>query len=646
MSDMETLNNFQYGRSLVYAFIPYYRCLYDVNLNFDQKFIIDYRPGTRLLSVKINDLCPEDFWPDNISSVSVIAGKNGAGKSSVLRWLLEKTLPYTQNDTSESFFNGIIAISEGKKLIIYHGIPGLKQEKNKLSDRELDIQLMNVSGWSPQRLLDKLSLKPIYYSGHFDSNIDAPDFGDDEDAIWNISDIYTLQKDSDLFASRYLSSNKIREVEYLRYYHLCNDLRICKLLLDRRFQNTFSIEGRPALRLPRYIVIIGDASVEPLLERRIQNLSNWITTQSGITKNSVKKDKKILDLLKKISNVPLNQTMHEIAEFDGKQGFDEYLYYALQNFCFQVIEDEANEYVLKYTLANLFSVDYRHTEDTMVDWAKKARNIFRERIIKHKTILSQESLIFADDFFDALEEAICFLDKLKWKDSKAFIDCVSIIKDPDFIPPKGAQIYAESFPPAYKRLHDAISSVERFSFITYSHTLERPSTLSSGELAMLNLYSRIKYAVDELSLDEHRGNSVVLLLDEAEIGFHPEWQRQFVNKLTQFISMMNVNRNPIQIIYTTHSPITLSDMPKECVNLLKSDHNGTTNEIPENKKETFGANVFELYGDSFFMEHGLIGEFASEKIMKLASEIDTLVNETKESPEYRYNMNEGGILFD
>ena len=87
-------------------------------------------------------------------------------------------------------------------------------------------------------------------------------------------------------------------------------------------------------------------------------------------------------------------------------------------------------------------------------------------------------------------------------------------------------------------------------------------------------------------------------------------------------------------------------MPKECVNLLKSDHNGTTNEIPENKKETFGANVFELYGDSFFMEHGLIGEFASEKIMKLASEIDTLVNETKESPEYRYNMNEGGILFD
>lgn len=646
MSDMDTLNNFQYGRSLVYAFIPYYRCLYDVNLNFDQRFIIDYRPGTRLLSVKINDLCQEDFWPDNISSVSVIAGKNGAGKSSVLRWLLEKTLPYTQNDTSEPLFNGIIAISEGKKLIIYHGIPGLKQEKNKLSNRELDIQLMNVSGWSPQRLLDKLSLKPIYYSGHFDSNIDAPDFDDDEDPIWNISDIYALQRDSDLFASRYLSTNKIREVEYLRYYHLCNDLRICKLLLDRRFQNTFSIGGQPALRLPRYIVIIRDASVKPLLQRRIQNVSNSITAQSGITKNSTKKDKKILDLLKKISNVPLNQTMQTIAEFEEKQGLDEYLYYALQNFCFQVIEDDTNEYALKYTLVNLFAVDYKDVEDSVVGWTKKARNIFRVRVSKHNTKLSQESLIFVDDFFDALEEAICFLDRLKWKDSKAFIDCVSTIKDPDFIPPKGAQIYAEFFPPAYKRLHDVISSVERFSFITYSHTLERPSTLSSGELAMLNLYSRIKYAFDELSLDEHKVNSVVLLLDEAEIGFHPEWQRQFVNKLTQFISMINVNRNPIQIIYTTHSPITLSDMPKECVNLLRSDHNGTTNETPENKKETFGANVFELYGDSFFMEHGLIGEFASEKILQLASEIDTLVKETAERSDYEYNMNRGGMLLD
>lgn len=87
-------------------------------------------------------------------------------------------------------------------------------------------------------------------------------------------------------------------------------------------------------------------------------------------------------------------------------------------------------------------------------------------------------------------------------------------------------------------------------------------------------------------------------------------------------------------------------MPKECVNLLRSDHNGTTNETPENKKETFGANVFELYGDSFFMEHGLIGEFASEKILQLASEIDTLVKETAERSDYEYNMNRGGMLLD
>ena len=51
-------------------------------------------------------------------------------------------------------------------------------------------------------------------------------------------------------------------------------------------------------------------------------------------------------------------------------------------------------------------------------------------------------------------------------------------------------------------------------------------------------------------------------------------------------------------------------------------------------KETFAANVFDLYRMSFFMNDGLIGEFAQEKIKKLFNRIDNgetigIVNEIK-----------------
>ena len=38
--------------------------------------------------------------------------------------------------------------------------------------------------------------------------------------------------------------------------------------------------------------------------------------------------------------------------------------------------------------------------------------------------------------------------------------------------------------------------------------------------------------------------------------------------------------------------------------------------------QSFGANVFDLYNDSFFMEKGLIGEYAVSIIKRLAEEIE------------------------
>ena len=71
-----------------------------------------------------------------------------------------------------------------------------------------------------------------------------------------------------------------------------------------------------------------------------------------------------------------------------------------------------------------------------------------------------------------------------------------------------------------------------------------------------------------------------------------------------------------QVVFTSHSPIILSDIPRCCVSFIRRDEYGqSANE--EEEEETYGENVFNLYRMAFFMKDGLIGSFASERLKSL-----------------------------
>ena len=71
----------------------------------------------------------------------------------------------------------------------------------------------------------------------------------------------------------------------------------------------------------------------------------------------------------------------------------------------------------------------------------------------------------------------------------------------------------------------------------------------------------------------------------------------------------------VQIIFTTHDSLTLSDIPNYNVIYLSEKNGKKTilNEI-EKPQKSFGANINDLLSDSFFVNDGLIGDFAKEKI--------------------------------
>ncbi|MBL1220412.1 hypothetical protein JET18_06155 [Chryseobacterium sp. L7] len=75
------------------------------------------------------------------------------------------------------------------------------------------------------------------------------------------------------------------------------------------------------------------------------------------------------------------------------------------------------------------------------------------------------------------------------------------------------------------------------------------------------------------------------------------------------------NAPSLQIIFSTHDPLTLSDVLFENVIFLDKTADQKTS-ISTDKKRTFGANVSDLFADSFFISDGLIGEFSDSKINK------------------------------
>lgn len=159
------------------------------------------------------------------------------------------------------------------------------------------------------------------------------------------------------------------------------------------------------------------------------------------------------------------------------------------------------------------------------------------------------------------------------------------------------------------------------------------SGMSTGEYMMLSIYSRFYSVRDKVNTIKEK--SLLILIDEGEIGFHPEWQRTFLNYLIDFLPQIYLDKQ-IQIILATHSPFLISDLPNENIIFLDEGENGTENEgncIVVNGlkdiKQTFASNIHTLLSDNFFLDKGLIGEFAKNKILTIMQDLD---QENKKKP--------------
>jgi len=148
--------------------------------------------------------------------------------------------------------------------------------------------------------------------------------------------------------------------------------------------------------------------------------------------------------------------------------------------------------------------------------------------------------------------------------------------------------------------------------------------LSTGQQILIFYIGYIVYLLKKFS----NKDSFFIFFDEIESTLHPSWQKQIIKFFIDSIDTLNLDNKQVNLYFLTHSPFLLSDLPKENVIFLDRDDRGNCKNVTKEMDiDTFGANIHTLLSDGFFMEDGLIGEFAKSKI----EEIKSFYDEVKKS---------------
>ena len=153
------------------------------------------------------------------------------------------------------------------------------------------------------------------------------------------------------------------------------------------------------------------------------------------------------------------------------------------------------------------------------------------------------------------------------------------------------------------------------------------ANVSSGEMSYLAMFARLHSVMKRLGYSRERHVSaktplhVILFMDEAETTMHPEWQRQLVSNIIWYFEGFTSNVR-VHVIFASHSPMLLSDVPSKNVIYLDPNNNFET-------PESFGANIFDLYRSGFFLDKGTVGSFAQKKIDDLVEKVFSLVRSRK-----------------
>ena len=130
--------------------------------------------------------------------------------------------------------------------------------------------------------------------------------------------------------------------------------------------------------------------------------------------------------------------------------------------------------------------------------------------------------------------------------------------------------------------------------------------------------------------DYRYSNNYLLLIDEIDLYLHPEWQQEFISVLLNELEKQFPDKK-IQLVFSTHSPLLLSDIPKENTVYLRGNDGKAVVDNRSQHKQTFGRDIYNLLEDSFYIENYSMGKYALDYINSI---INILLDESHNYREF------------
>lgn len=295
-----------------------------------------------------------------------------------------------------------------------------------------------------------------------------------------------------------------------------------------------------------------------------------------------------------------------------------------QKFEINDIEFELKDYAKKYILKKVISIalTYEHYKKFFI---QKHKIIKKPSRYINKLYKDQSHITYK------LKQAINFM---KYEELR-----YSTNKNNDYIVTSVCNIIQNI------RMNNSDNTIHRYlppSFYKVDVILDNGielSSLSSGEKQKIHSINSILYQLNNIASVMENSNlikyrNVNIILDEIELYFHPELQRQYVSELHNAISKTDFDEiSNINICFVTHSPFILSDIPDSKILFLNKDSlNINAKTFSAKGSKTFGANIHELLVNGFFIDNSM-GKFAQEKINEIIKFYGKVINSTNDSFE-------------
>lgn len=516
-----------------YIWIKEYKCFHNQSFNFSTQYRFTYDPKTQELKLAEKSTgYIDDFFGDNID-LTAIVGKNGTGKTNLLRFILG-----LRNDDLIETECVIVCEYNGK----FCAAEYYRKNDNTFSHRPIQIagcenadyflviEYLNVLN-NEQRFFGGEKIRFVYLTEMFNmSQYGSSLSGGDDLSFASVMYDQTINGDEE----------KHVKSPVLRYIHRITDWQIDFLSNGREFTKEFNINFPPFIFVDPtydpnafsklYVKVIGnreesndtpwDSQLNSDARRYLHRFLNRGTSAECLSLKDEYAQAIFMNIITSVDYVAETGNGKEKALFEMIDQVND-------NSKAESAWDIVYELLIRIRENNAEYIDSMNNRAKSSDEKTEYVYVEPDGYIAFMNYLSSE--IFSQD---------------EWCKPHPVRMTINIPTDDEM----------EKVRTLFNKYKESVSIVD---FLSFSWGL------SSGETLLLNQFGKLTHLLKkdeesryflpkDVNSDETAENAVIML-DEAEVAFHPEWQRKYLDAFLKFVkNNMSDQGTHVQIILATH----------------------------------------------------------------------------------------------